>query len=235
MNDMQQLKKIIEGALFAANEPLNSDKIISLFEEQEIPERKMISEAIQLLQEDYQDSAIELKELCSGYHFQVRAELAPWIKRLWQERPARYSRALMETLVLVAYKQPITRAEIEQVRGVAVSTQIVKTLEDHGWIRTVGHKEVPGKPALLATTKQFLDHFGMKSLSELPPLDSLREVELMEKSLQQELNLESQSEEAISNIGLFEETRTDEGTHEKAISNVSEEMISEETTEDKTE
>jgi segregation and condensation protein B len=230
MNDMQQLKKIIEGALFAANEPLNIDKIISLFEEHEIPEHKTIAEAIKSLQEDYHDGAIELKELCSGYHFQVRAELAPWIKRLWQERPARYSRALMETLVLIAYKQPITRAEIEQIRGVAVSTQIVKTLEDHGWIRTVGHKEVPGRPALLATTKQFLDHFGMKSLSELPPLDSLREVELMEKNLQQELNLNSQPEEMISNISLSEEGMIDEGTHEQ---NVSEEMISEETTEEK--
>jgi segregation and condensation protein B len=200
--DINQLKRIIEGALFAANEPLNVDKLLALFEESETPERKDMQEALALLQQDYSERGIELCDLSSGYQFQVRADLSSWIRKLWQERPARYSRALMETLALVAYKQPITRAEIEQIRGVAVSTQIVKTLEEHGWIRTVGHKDVPGRPELLATTKQFLDHFGMKSLSELPPLDSLRDLELMGQNLQQELDLQASEESKIGEIAL---------------------------------
>lgn len=189
MKDIDQLKRILEGAMFAANEPMSIDKILILFEEGKQPERQFVREALQALQEDYTDRGVELKELASGWHFQVCQDLSAWIKRLWQERAPRYSRALMETLSLIAYRQPITRAEIEAVRGVAVSTQIVKTLEEHGWIREVGHKDVPGKPALLATTKQFLDHFGMKSLNELPPLAELQDLDAAGEALQEQLEL----------------------------------------------
>jgi segregation and condensation protein B len=190
MKDISQLKRVLEGAMFAANEPMSIDKLLNLFEEGKAPDRKLAREALQALQQDYTDRGVELKDLASGWQFQVCQDLSGWVKRLWQERAPRYSRALMETLALVVYRQPITRAEIESVRGVAVSTQIVKTLEEHGWIREVGHKDVPGRPALLATTKQFLDHFGMKSLSELPPLAEIQDLDAVGEALQQQLQLD---------------------------------------------
>lgn len=192
---MQQFHRIIEGALFAAGEPLSLDRLIMLFDENQRPDKEALKEALTALQIEYEERGIELVNLASGYQFQVKADLSPWIKRLWEERPAKYSRALLETLSIIAYRQPITRGEIEDIRGVAVSSQMVKTLIDREWIRVVGHKDVPGKPGLYATTKNFLDHFGLKSLSDLPPLSDIRDFEELEKNLnaQMELNMEENS------------------------------------------
>ncbi|MEM9243972.1 MAG: SMC-Scp complex subunit ScpB [Pseudomonadota bacterium] len=188
--EKQQLTRIIEGALFAADMPLSIDKLIALFEPKQAPNKQTIREVLLELQQQYHQHGIELKETASGWKFQVCQDLAPWIKQLWKMPAPRYSRALMETLALIAYKQPITRAEIEDIRGVAVSSQIIRTLEDHGWIRQAGHRDTPGRPALLVTTKQFLDHFGMKSLKELPALNELTDLDAMTEDLQKQLNLE---------------------------------------------
>lgn len=169
------LKQIVEGALLAAGEPLSTDKLLGLFSDDERPTEDTILDTLSSLERDYQDRGIELVQVASGYRIQVRSAVAPWVARLWEERPARYSRALLETLALVAYRQPITRGEIEDIRGVAVSTNIVKTLTERQWIRVVGHKDVPGRPALYATTRKFLDYFGLRSLDELPTLAEVRD------------------------------------------------------------
>lgn len=225
MNESIPLKKIIEGALFAAGEPLSIDNLIHLFEEGERPDKKEVRETLTVLSADYDDRAIELKELASGYQFQVRSDFSKWIQRLWEERPARYSRALLETLALIAYRQPITRAEIEEVRGVSVSSNMIRTLMDREWIHIVGHRDVPGKPGLYATTKQFLDYFGLKSLEGLPILeemtdfDNLNEIDKKlneelfpssEEQKEKELSIEDQSEEE-SEIRDEEENEIEEG------------------------
>src|SRR5690606_19194309 len=167
----------IEAALLAAGKPLNLDQLLALFAEPPQPERAAIRQALEALRTDYAERGIELQEVSSGYRVQVRQALAPWISRLWEERPTRYSRALLETLALIAYRQPITRGEIESVRGVAVSTNIVKPLLDRNWVRIVGHRDVPGRPAMFGTTREFLDYFGLKSLDELPTLAELRDID----------------------------------------------------------
>ncbi|MBI5447998.1 MAG: SMC-Scp complex subunit ScpB [Gammaproteobacteria bacterium] len=168
--EITEIKLIVEGLLLAAGEPLTLERMRQLFSEETSPTLPELRETIASLREDYAGRAIELKELASGYCFQVKASYGTWMSRLWEEKPARFSRALLETLALVAYRQPITRAEIEEVRGVSVSSNIMKSLLEREWIQVVGHKEVPGRPALFATTKQFLDHFNLKSLEELPAL-----------------------------------------------------------------
>lgn len=173
------LKQIVEGALFAAGGPLALDQIQALFEEGERPERHALLAAIDELAEDYAGRAIEVAQVAGGYRIQVQASVAPWVARLWDEKPARYSRALLETLALIAYRQPVTRGEIEDIRGVVVSTQIVKTLVEREWIRVVGHRDVPGRPALYATTRRFLDYFGLRSLNDLPPLSEIRDPEFL--------------------------------------------------------
>lgn len=173
----QQIKNIIEAALLAADQPLSVDRILSLFIESEQPSRDEIKQAIEDLARDCEQRGIELKEIASGYRLQVKEEYASWVSRLWEERPARYSRALLETLVLIAYKQPITRGDIEDVRGVAVSSHIIKTLQEREWIRVLGHREVPGRPSLYGTTKQFLDYFNLKSLEELPKLEDIKDLD----------------------------------------------------------
>ncbi len=173
----QPLKNIIEAALLAAGHPLSIDLLLTLFFDGEQPSRDGIRAALDELRNDCAQRGIELKEVSSGYRFQVKQELAPWVSRLWEERPARYSRALLETLALIAYRQPITRAEIENIRGVAVSTNIIKTLQEREWIRVVAHREVPGRPALYGTTRQFLDAFDLKSLNDLPPLADILDLE----------------------------------------------------------
>ena len=160
--DEQQLKNVIEAVLLAASEPLGIDKFVQLFPEENPPERDAIRAALQALSEECAGRGVELKEVGSGFRYQVRSEMAHWVSKLWEERPPRYSRALLETLALVAYRQPITRAEIEEIRGVSVSTQIMKTLQDRDWVRAVGHRDVPGKPAMYATTKAFLDYFNLR-------------------------------------------------------------------------
>lgn len=165
-----ELKTIIEAALLAAGRPLSFAELENLFADNERPEPAEIQSALAELAEDCRGRAVELKQVASGYRLQVREAFSPWISRLFEERPGRYSRAFLETLAIIAYRQPVTRGEIEDIRGVAVSSGIVRTLQERGWIQVVGHKEVPGRPALLATTKQFLDYFNLKSLGELPPL-----------------------------------------------------------------
>jgi segregation and condensation protein B len=164
------LKTIVEAALFAAQKPLGITEFQNLFPENEQPSADEIRAALSALELDYLEKPIELKEVASGFRFQVRAELSPWISRLFEERPARYSKAYLETLAIIAYRQPVTRGEIEEIRGVAVSTQIIRGLLEREWVHIVGHKEVPGRPGLYATTRQFLDSFNLRSLGDLPPL-----------------------------------------------------------------
>lgn len=180
------LKSILEAALFAASEPLSLDQLAKLFEEHEVPVRATLKEAVGQLQSEYEGRGVSLVEVASGYRFQIGREMAPWVGRLWEEKPQRYSRAFLETLALIAYRQPITRAEIEDVRGVSVSSNIIKSLSERGWVRVVGHRDVPGKPAIYATTRQFLDYFGLASLDELPPLSELKDID----KLNAELDLE---------------------------------------------
>lgn len=168
-----ELKLIIEAALLAAARPLSKAELANLFGETEQPTPEELQTALEALAEDCRERPVELKQVASGFRLQVRESFSPWISRLFEERPGRYSRAMLETLAIVAYRQPVTRGEIEEIRGVAVNTSIVRTLLDRNWIQTVGHKEVPGRPALLATTRYFLDYFGLKSLAELPPLQEL--------------------------------------------------------------
>lgn len=177
LKDPRQLATLLEAVLLAAGKPLTLDALGELFDEHERPSPKALREALGVLGGSCLGRGFELCEVGSGYRLQVRARFAPWVGRLWEERPQRYSRALLETLALIAYRQPITRGEIEDVRGVAVNSNIIRTLQERDWVRVVGHREVPGRPALLATTRAFLDDFNLKSLDELPPLAALRELE----------------------------------------------------------
>jgi len=185
--ETERLKYILEAALLASGRPLSFDTLMALFEDGERPERDAVRDALSALMEDYRDRGVELREVASGYRIQVRPDYQRWVSRLWEERAPHYSRALMETLALVAYRQPVTRGEIEAVRGVSVSTNIIRTLRERDWIQVVGHRDVPGKPALYATTRQFLDYFNLKSLDNLPSLAELRDIDQIEA----ELNFES--------------------------------------------
>ena len=176
MND-QYVKNVIEAALLAAGRPLAVDELISLFDERDGTLADEVRAALAALGADYETRGVELTEVASGYRIQIRAAVAAPVSRLWQERPAKYSRALLETLALVAYRQPITRGEIEQIRGVTVNPNIIKTLLERSWIRVVGHRDVPGKPELLGTTRDFLDYFSLKKLDDLPTLAQLKELE----------------------------------------------------------
>ncbi|MCG6886234.1 MAG: SMC-Scp complex subunit ScpB [Proteobacteria bacterium] len=180
----QELKHIIEAVLFAAESPLSMNQLTGLFQADNAPEPSAIKQALTMIQEDCADRSIELKEVGSGYRFQVKQDYAQWVAKLWEERPARYSRATLETLALIAYRQPITRGEIEDVRGVSVSSQIIKSLIERDWIKVVGHRDVPGKPALYATTREFLDYFNLKSLDELPSLAELRDIDAINAELE---------------------------------------------------
>lgn len=177
LNEPRELASLLEAFLLASGKPQSLDRLYELFEEGERPGPAVFRKALTLLGKSCDNRAFELKEVASGYRLQIREKFAPWVGRLWEERPQRYSRALLETMALIAYRQPITRGEIEDVRGVAVNSNIVKTLLEREWIRIVGYRDVPGKPAMFATTKSFLDHFNLKSLDELPPLADLREME----------------------------------------------------------
>lgn len=174
MSTKEPLPLILEALLFSAARPLTEQQLLQLFTEEERPTLGELRAALQELETTYETRAIELVSLASGYRFQSKIDFAEWILRLWEEKPAKYSRALLETLALIAYRQPITRGEIEEIRGVSISTSIFKTLlDDRNWIRVVGHRDVPGRPALYATTKLFLDYFGLKTLDQLPPLPEI--------------------------------------------------------------
>jgi len=175
--EFTQLKRIVEAALLAAAQPLSLPQLSALFGENETPNHDDLARALAELGEECANRGVELKEVASGFRYQVRQDVHAWVARLWTERQTRYSRALLETLALIAYRQPITRGEIEQIRGVAVSTNIIKTLEEREWVRVVGYRDVPGKPALFGTSKTFLDYFNLKSLDELPPMAEIREIE----------------------------------------------------------
>ncbi len=198
MSTKEQLPLILESLLFSAGKPLTEKQILNLFAEEERPSLSDLRTALHELQELYTDRGVELVHVASGYRFQSRLEYGSCIGRLWEEKPSKYSRALLETLALIAYKQPITRGEIEEVRGVSISSSIFKTLhEERGWIRVVGHRDVPGRPGLYATTKEFLDYFGLKSLDQLPPLPEILALENTDLEAQQmELpELETQTQE----------------------------------------
>jgi segregation and condensation protein B len=173
----QYVKNVIEASLLAAGRPLTAEDLASVFDERDGSIADEVQQAIATLTEEYETRGLELKEVSSGYRIQIRAAVAQPVARLWQERPAKYSRALLETLALIAYRQPITRGEIEQIRGVAVNPNIIKTLHERNWIRVVGHRDVPGKPELLGSTREFLDYFGLKKLDDLPTLAQLKELE----------------------------------------------------------
>lgn len=179
-----QLQQILEAALLAAGQPLSMAQLAALFSDEERPPKGEISRALDQLGNDCDSRGVELKKVASGFRIQVKQDINEWVSRLWKERPQRYSRALLETIALIAYRQPITRGEIESVRGVSVSTNIIRTLQEREWIRVVGHRDVPGKPALFGTTSNFLDSFGLKNLDELPTLAEIRDMENLEPELQ---------------------------------------------------
>jgi len=183
----EQLQQILEAALLAAGQPLTPAQLSTLFNDEERPPTGEISRALEQLGNDCAGRGVELTKVSSGFRMQVKQEFNEWVSRLWKERPQRYSRALLETIALIAYRQPITRGEIESVRGVSVSTNIIRTLQEREWIRVVGHRDVPGKPALFGTTHAFLDSFGMQNLDDLPTLAEIRDMENIEPELQLEV------------------------------------------------
>ncbi len=189
--DDNEIKYFIESALLAAGRPLNIDQLQNLFDDASMPEKSQLRQSISSLLDDYADRGMTIAEVASGFRLQLKGEMADRLQKLWEERPPRYSRALFETLALIAYRQPMTRGEIEEIRGVAVSTNIVRSLLEREWIRVVGHRDVPGRPAMFGTTKMFLDYFGLKKLDDLPPLADLSDWE----SLRVQLNLPAVEED----------------------------------------
>ena len=211
--DAQKLRNIVEAALLAAGRPMSIEQILNLFPENEAPERQDVRAALEALEADYAERGIQLREVASGWRVQVRAEMSSWLSRLWQDRPARYSRALLETLALIAYRQPITRGEIEDIRGVSVSSNIMRTLMERGWVRVVGHRDVPGRPGMYATTREFLDYFGLKRLEDLPPLAEIRDLDSINVELDLDLGLtESASEPPQEEAEAYEEETDAEST-----------------------
>jgi len=194
--DNDKLKPILEALFAASDKPLSVNQLFDLFVgDIDQPGKDEIRKAIQDLVEEYQqDRGIELKQVASGFRFQVRSNYESWVARLWEQKPPRYSRALMETLALIAYRQPITRGEIEDIRGVSVSTNIIRTLEERDWVKSLGHKEVPGRPTLYGTTREFLDYFNLKTLNELPTLAEIRDLD----QFNPEFTFEEKSETAPS-------------------------------------
>lgn len=198
--DETEIKYFLEAALLAAGRPLNIDQLQGLFDGRMAPEKSEIRRAIESLNEEYEARGIVVSEVASGYRMQVKSSMADRLQKLWEERPPRYSRALFETLALIAYRQPITRGEIEEIRGVAVSSNITRQLLEREWVRVVGHRDVPGRPAMFGTTKGFLDYFGLKKLDDLPPLADLSDWE----SLRVQLNLpEVEGQDGSDDIEQF--------------------------------
>ncbi len=179
----EKTRNIVEAALLSAGQPLSIDRLLTLFLDEYQPSRDELRAALASLAEDCEGRGIELVEVASGFRYQARQDYAQWVARLWEEKPARYSRALLETLSLIAYRQPITRGEIEDIRGVSVSSHIMKTLQERDWVKVVGHRDVPGRPAMYATTRQFLDYFGLKGLGDLPTLAEIRDIDSINAEL----------------------------------------------------
>jgi len=226
---IEQLKNIIEAALLAATQPLTVQQLGDLCGEEDEVDREQLSRALEALAEDCAGRGVQLREVASGFRYQVRQEVHPWISRMWTEKPSRYSRALLETLALIAYRQPITRPEIEQIRGVVVSSNIIKTMEEREWIRVVGYRDVPGKPALFGTTRAFLDYFNLKSLDELPPLSEIRDMEdpqlrfiedlparvVRDLPIDPDADPDAEAEEPAGEATENEAGRHEEGAHEE--------------------
>ena len=186
----QELKSIVEAALFAAETPLTIIDIIKLFPDDAQPDREEIKDALAQLTEDYSQRGVELVAVGKAYRFQTRENHAPWLRKLQESKPPRYSRALLETLSIIAYRQPVTRGDIEEIRGVSLSSDTMRTLFERGWVKEVGHRDVPGKPALLATTRRFLEYFGLSNLKDLPPLQEMRTMQEVAKDMNLDLPLE---------------------------------------------
>jgi segregation and condensation protein B len=206
--EKNQIKRIVEAALLAANQPLSLELLTAIFAEGEPVASDAIGQALAALKDDYTERGVELVEVASGFRFQVQRDVHPWVAKLWTERQTKYTRALLETLALIAYRQPITRGEIEQIRGVAVSANMIRTLEEREWIRVLGHRDVPGKPALFGTTKMFLDYFNLTSLDQLPPLSEIRDLEELtpELDLPEVGALAALEPAAIGDLTLADET-----------------------------
>ena len=196
---IDQVQRIVEGALMAAGKPLSVDQLQALFDEHEQPTRTVLEHVLSLIERGCEGRGFELRKVASGWRFQVRESLSPWVSRLWEEKPQRYSRALLETLALIAYRQPVTRGDIEEVRGVTVNTNIIRTLLDREWIRVVGQRDVPGRPSMYATTKQFLDYFNLQSLDELPSLAEVRDLETISREVEDRLQEELALDESNGN------------------------------------
>jgi len=185
----KHLVNVLEAILFAANKVISIDVLFNLLQEDIAPSRPEIKVALNSLMATYQNKGISLVEIAGGYRFQTKKEYSTWVSRLWEEKPQKYSRAMLETLALIAYRQPITRGDIEEVRGVVVSSTIMKTLQERNWIKVVGHRDVPGRPSMYATTKQFLDYFNLKSLEDLPSLAEIRDIDIISKEISAQLDL----------------------------------------------
>lgn len=217
------LKRIVEAALLAAAKPMNVAQLQALFEDDAKPAKAEIEAAVEDIQTELTERGFELIEVANGWRFQVCQDMAPWIGKLWEEKPQKYSRALLETLALVAYRQPITRGEIEEIRGVAVSTQIMKTLVERNWIKVVGHRDVPGRPSMYATTRDFLDYFNLKSLDQLPTLAEIRDLD----SLNQELNLVLEAAESADATGIEDTNQAQLSDNEAQENLLHDEAVSE--------
>ncbi len=213
--DVQELKNTIEAVLMAAGKPLTVEKVMACIDADPKPSISEVRKQINALIDDCEGRGIELVEVATGYRYQGRAEYGPSVAKLWEVKPQRYSRALLETLALIAYRQPVTRADIEEVRGVSVSTNIMKTLMEREWVQVVGHRDAPGRPAMYATTKQFLDYFNLKSLDQLPSLAEIKDL----SKLEPELALDNSVSETVSGTQL-EDTQDEEATSEKDSSEV---------------
>lgn len=195
-----ELKNIIEAALLVAGQPLTIEKMLTMFPTESSPTREEIRAVLEMLEEEYAERVVELKQIDRSWRFQTRDKYASWITRLAEERPVRYSRALLETLAIIAYRQPVTRGDIENIRGVSVSTDIIKTLVGREWIRQVGVRNVPGRPALYGSTREFLEHFNLKNLEELPPLSALRDLDVISNDLNLRLDLEQSAEVSPADV-----------------------------------
>ncbi|MDH5570855.1 MAG: SMC-Scp complex subunit ScpB [Gammaproteobacteria bacterium] len=230
MNE-QQLKNIIESVIYASDQPMDLNQLMSLFPEDQQPGSDAIKAAIASLQEECESRSIELKEVKSGFRFQVKQDYAEWVSKLWEEKPARYSRASLETLALIAYRQPVTRAEIEEVRGVSVSSQIIKAFVERDWVKVVGHRDVPGKPSLYATTKGFLDYFNLKNLEDLPSLAEIRDIDSINEKLDLSMPGEGPQSDGFEEditVNDSEITETEDDADVIDINSSSEEVIADE-------
>jgi segregation and condensation protein B len=213
-----ELKNIIEAAILVSEEPVTVDRILGMFTDATKPERATVNEIFLDLEEEYANRGFELKQIDKGYRIQSREEYSPWLARLRAGRPPRYSRALLETLAIIAYRQPVTRGEIEEIRGVAVSTDIIRTLVDREWVRQVGVRDVPGKPALFATTRSFLEYFNLQGLSQLPSLQEIRDMDTIAAELNMKLPLEDfKNKGEVSNTDEATDTENETATEKNDV------------------